>query len=209
MRHVKVGCTRWRWRGLPGKCGEALRRGSTGRYHGRVGKRRGSVGKRQRMGREATDTELAYTPVSQAYLSGTWTIAPTRWVWLVLWILPALKTRAQYKWNNHLTGGSARIREAVMPNWGFWGNLGFWGSVPLLPHLCALSVPYGGGGMWGIFGKPLKRAIRNTPGLHAVLTMCSTFSYVLLACAACCLLLSTGSYHVFQLAIRTICRGLF
>ena len=29
-------------------------------------------------------------------------------VWLVPWILPALKTRAQYKSNNHLTGGSAR-----------------------------------------------------------------------------------------------------
>ena len=42
-------------------------------------------------------------------------------VWLVLWILPALKTRAQCTSNNHLTGGSARhctlwIREAVMPN---------------------------------------------------------------------------------------------
>ena len=52
-----------------------------------------------------------------------------RLVWLVLWILPALKTRAQYKSDNHLTGGSARpctlsIKEAVMPNWGFWGNLG-------------------------------------------------------------------------------------
>ena len=31
-------------------------------------------------------------------------------VWLDLWILPALKTRAQYKSNNHLTGGSARPR---------------------------------------------------------------------------------------------------
>ena len=35
-------------------------------------------------------------------------------------------------------------------------------------------------------------------GLHAVLTICSTFSSVLDdACVACCLLLSTGSYHVF------------
>ena len=29
-----------------------------------------------------------------------------------------------------------------------------------------------GGGMWGIFGKPLKRAIWNTLGLHVVLTIC-------------------------------------
>ena len=29
--------------------------------------------------------------------------------------------------------------------------------------------------MWGIFGKPLKRAIWNTLGLHAVLTTCLTF----------------------------------
>jgi hypothetical protein len=50
-------------------------------------------------------------------------------VWVVPWILPALKTRAQYKSNNHLKGGSAQprctlwIREAVTPNCGFWGNL--------------------------------------------------------------------------------------
>ena len=36
-------------------------------------------------------------------------------------------------------------------------------SVPLLPHLCLLSALWGGGGgMWGIFGKLLKRAIWNT-----------------------------------------------
>ena len=34
-------------------------------------------------------------------------------------------------------------------------------SVPLLPHLCLLSALWGGG-MWGIFGKRLKRAIWNT-----------------------------------------------
>ena len=33
--------------------------------------------------------------------------------------------------------------------------------------------------MWGIFGKPLKRAIWNTLGLHAVLTTCLRFSSVL------------------------------
>ena len=37
----------------------------------------------------------------------------------------------------------------------------FQGSPRLLPRLCPLSVPKGGG-MWGIFGKPLKRAIWNT-----------------------------------------------
>ena len=44
--------------------------------------------------------------------------------------------------------------------------------------------------MWGIFGKPLKRAIRNTPGLLAVLTVCLRFSSVLDdACVAFCLFL--------------------
>ena len=37
----------------------------------------------------------------------------------------------------------------------------FQGFLPLLPHLCPLSVPKGGG-MWGIFGKPFKRAILNS-----------------------------------------------
>ena len=32
--------------------------------------------------------------------------------------------------------------------------------------------------MWGRFGKPLKRAIWNTLGLHAVLTTCSRFSSI-------------------------------
>ena len=44
-----------------------------------------------------------------------------------------LPTQAQYKSNNHLTGGSARprpqnilhtVQGAVEPNWGFWGNPG-------------------------------------------------------------------------------------
>ena len=52
--------------------------------------------------------------------------------------------------------------------------------------------------MWGIFGKPLKRAIWNTLGLHVVLTTCLRFLSILDgACVACCLLLSTGSCHVF------------
>ena len=52
--------------------------------------------------------------------------------------------------------------------------------------------------MWGIFGKPLKRAIWNTLGLHAVLTTCLRFFSVSDgACVACCLFFSTGSCHVF------------
>ena len=40
----------------------------------------------------------------------------------------------------------------------------------------------------GIFGKPLKRAIWNTLGLHAVLTTCLRFlSHSDGACVACCL----------------------
>ena len=54
-----------------------------------------------------------------------------------------------------------------------------------------------GRGMWGIFGKPLKRAIWNTPGLHAVLTTCVRFLSVSDdVCAACCPLLLTGTHHV-------------
>ena len=66
-----------------------------------------------------------------------------------------------------------------------------------LPDSCRLSVPErrGGGGMWGVFGKPLKKAIWNTLGLHAVLTICLRFLSVLDdACVACCVFLSTGSY---------------
>ena len=44
--------------------------------------------------------------------------------------------------------------------------------------------------MWGIFGKPLKGAIWNTPGLHAVLTTCWRFLSILHgACVAFCLYL--------------------
>ena len=59
--------------------------------------------------------------------------------------------------------------------------------------------------MWGIFGKPLTRAIWNTLGLHAVLTTCLRFSSALDdACVACCLFLSTGSHHVC-IQIHTMC----
>ena len=48
-----------------------------------------------------------------------------------------------------------------------------------------------------IFGAPLKRAIWNNLGLHAVLTTCLRFLSVLDdACVACCLFLSTRCYHV-------------
>ena len=51
--------------------------------------------------------------------------------------------------------------------------------------------------MWGIFGKPLRRAMWNTVGLHAVLMTCLRFLSVLDdVCVACCLFLSLGSYHV-------------
>ena len=61
-----------------------------------------------------------------------------------------------------------------------------------LPTECS-----GGRGMWGISGKPLKRAIWNTPGLLAGLTTCLRFSSVSDgACVACCLFLLTGSCHV-------------
>ena len=60
--------------------------------------------------------------------------------------------------------------------------------------------------MWGIFGKPLKRAIRNTLGLHAVLTVCLIFlSFLDAACVACCLFLSTGSHHVCIQIHATCC----
>ena len=53
--------------------------------------------------------------------------------------------------------------------------------------------------MWGIFGNPLKRAIQNTLGLHAVLTTCLRFSSFLdSACVACCLLLPGNVCHVFM-----------
>ena len=63
-----------------------------------------------------------------------------------------------------------------------------------------------GRGMWGIFGKPLKRAIWNTPGLHAVLTVCLRFLSVLYrVCAACCPLLLTGTHHVCLQIHATCC----
>ena len=64
-----------------------------------------------------------------------------------------------------------------------------------------------GRGMWGMFGKPLKRAIWNTPGLHAVLTTCLRFLSVSDdVCAACCPLLLTGTHHVcLQIHVPCCC----
>ena len=63
-----------------------------------------------------------------------------------------------------------------------------------------------GGGMWGMFGKPLKRAIRNTLGLHVVLTVCLRFlSFLDSTCVACWLFLSTDSHHVW-IQIHATCR---
>ena len=62
--------------------------------------------------------------------------------------------------------------------------------------------------MWGIFGKPLKRAIWNTLGLHAVPTTCFRFSSVLDgACVACCLFLkkaaTTSTYRLTPRAVAS------
>ena len=74
-------------------------------------------------------------------------------------------------------------------------------AVPFVPTVCPV-----GGGMWGVFRKPLKRAIWNTLGLHAVLTVCFRFSSFLdCVCATCCLFLSTSSCHGFIQIHTTWC----
>ena len=53
---------------------------------------------------------------------------------------------------------------------------------------------------------PLKRAIWNTLGLHAVLTICLRFSSISdIACVACCLFLSTGTCHIYIYIHSTSC----
>ena len=69
-----------------------------------------------------------------------------------------------------------------------------------VPH--ATVCPVGGGGcMWGIFRKPLKGAIWNTLGLHAVLTVCLRFSSFLdgggLPAASFCQQAATMSSYKF------------
>ena len=56
---------------------------------------------------------------------------------------------------------------------------GFLVIVVIVASFVPAECPVGGGGIWGIFEKPLKRAIPNTAGLHAVMMMCLRFSSVL------------------------------
>ena len=87
------------------------------------------------------------------YLSGTPTIAPTRWVF----------------------GGGC--------------------------HCCLICVHrvFRRYGYVGYIRKAFEKSYSEHPGLHAGLTICLRFSSVLDdACVAHCLILSTGSYHVFR-----------
>ena len=43
-------------------------------------------------------------------------------------------------------------------------------------HCCLIAAPVGGGGMWGILGKPLRRGMWNAPGLRAERTICFRFA---------------------------------
>ena len=58
----------------------------------------------------------------------------------------------------------------------------------------------------GYIRKALEKDYLEHPGLHAVPTTCLRFSFVLDdACVACCLILSTGSYHVCIQMHTTCC----
>ena len=47
----------------------------------------------------------------------------------------------------------------------FHANMEFFqGLVPLLPHLCPLSVPQGGGGVYGYIRKALEKGYLEHPG---------------------------------------------
>ena len=60
--------------------------------------------------------------------------------------------------------------------------------------------------MWCIFGKPLKRAIRNIPGVHAILMTCLRFSSFLdTACVAFYLFWSTGIHVHIQIHATCCC----
>ena len=65
--------------------------------------------------------------------------------------------------------------------------------------------------MWDIFGKPLKRAIWNTLGLHALLTTCLRFSSVLGDACVGLEMCRNGWVVPISLhpAIWTTCRTLF
>ena len=82
---------------------------------------------------------------------------------------------------------------------GTWGRCqhgAFSGVGAIVARFVLTGCPVGRG-MWGIFGKPLNRAIWNSLCLHTVLTTClRSLSVSDGACVACCVFLSTGRYHV-------------
>ena len=87
-----------------------------------------------------------------------------------------------------------------------WANsVGFRGVAAIIGSFVPTECS-GRRGMWGIFGKPSKRAILNTPGLRAVLPICLRFSSFLdSACVAFCLFLSTGSHVRIQIHATCCC----
>ena len=73
-----------------------------------------------------------------------------------------------------------------------WRQLGGFSLGVVILALFVPAVCPVGGGMWGILGRPLKRAIWNTPGLHVVLTVCLRFSSVF---DGVCVLLAASFCH--------------
>ena len=109
-------------------------------------------------------------------------------------------SRANYSSHAACSGGTYISRGRVI----LCQHGAFSGVCALVASFVPAECPKGGG-MWGIFGKPLKGAIWNTLGLHAVLTTYWRFLSVLDgACVACCPFLSTGSYHV-RIQIHATC----
>ena len=99
-----------------------------------------------------------------------------------------------HKWNSDISLGIGTICANFVR---------FRGSQPSLPQLCPVSV-WGGGGM-GYIWKALEKGYLDTLGLHVVLMIWVRFSCVLEgAGVACCLFLSTGSYHV-RIQINPTC----
>ena len=99
------------------------------------------------------------------------------------------------QWGRHISRGRSGICQ----------HGAFSGIAVIVASFVPAESPKGGGGMWGIFGKPLKRAIWNTLGLHVVLIVCLRFlSFLDSACVACWLFLSTDSHHV-RIQIHATC----
>ena len=89
------------------------------------------------------------------------------------------------------------LQQFSRERWGLHQLSGFSVVVVIVALFVRNVCPRGGGGMWGIFGKPLKKAIWKTLGVHAVLMTCLKLSSVSdRVGVACFLFLSTGSYHV-------------